>query len=807
MKIGRTLLTCGLALLAAAACGDSPKEPPRTTTGLVIDYPRDGSVFPPEFVPPTFLWHDDTPGARHWRIEFAFADGGEKLSRTAEGTPPPPGEIDPQAIGVNNEVYKGTEYQRSARAWTPDAETWEEIKRRSVDAEATATFRGPGDGERSRASIRITTSKDPVGAPIFYRDVPLMPAVGRKGAIKPLSSEALPLIAWRIRDVAQPESRVVLKNMPSCANCHSFSNDGKTLAMDVDGPEGDKGAYMIAPVGPEMVITDREVITWNSFPDKPEGHRTLGFLSRVSPDGGHVVSTVNESLYVTNFRDYRILQVFYPTRGILAWYSTETGEMKALPGADDPEYVHCCGVWTPDGKTLVFARARAFDPYQPGQKRATHPNDPNEPQIRYDLYRMPFNEGRGGTPVPVEGASGNGMSNAFPKVSPDGKWIVWTKCANGLLLRPDGKLWIVPVGGGEAREMNCNTTYMNSWHSFSPNGRWLVFSSKVNTPYTQMFLTHIDEDGNDTPPILIPNSTAANRAVNIPEFLNAAPDAIRSIDVPAVAHHRFYQQTNAFVKTGQFEKAVATARQALEREPDFNRARVLLGWALVKTGNLEEGVHEIREVIRLDPRNASAHRHLGLVFTETGRLEDAIRSFALAVEHGPSDQEAWKGLGHAHFELGNAPQARHAYEQALEVDPGDADAHESLAVVLMKQGEKAGAMTHLVRVCEISPNDLDTRLFLAFHAATSPDDSVRDGARAIVAAREACELTEWKLVEAIDLLGAAYAEAGRWEDAKKTVRKAIVLAEVGDRKLVPGLNARLNLYDRKQAYRHRVAEK
>ena len=68
--------------------------------------------------------------------------------------------------------------------------------------------------------------------------------------------------------------------------------------------------------------------------------------------------------------------------------------------------------------------------------------------------------------------------------------------------------------------MRCNTPLMNSWHSFSPNGRWLVFSSKSRSPYTQMFLTHIDENGNDSPAILIENSTDANRAVNIPEFVN-----------------------------------------------------------------------------------------------------------------------------------------------------------------------------------------------------------------------------------------------------------------------------------------------
>jgi len=702
-------------------------------------------------------------------------------------------------------VYQGTEYQRSAHAFTPDPAAWEEIKRRSVEQTATVTFTGHRDRaperEVSRGAMRLSTSRDPVGAPIFYRDVPLPPSIGQKGSIQSIARDALPLIAWRLRDVGEPESRVVLRNMPSCANCHSFSNDGKTLAMDVDGPAGDKGAYMIVPVEEEMVVTDQHVMTWSSFPDKPEGHRTLGFLSRISPDGRHVVSTVNEALYVQNFLDFRILQVFYPTRGILAWYSTETGEITALPGADDSEYVQCCAVWTPDGKSLVFLRARAFDPYRPGQEPARYAGDPNEPRIRYDLYRMPFNEGRGGTPVPIPGASANGMSNTFPKVSPDGRWIVYTKCANGLLLRPDGRLWIVPIDGGEAREMKCNTSLMNSWHSFSPNGRWLVFSSKSNTPYTQMFLTHLDEDGNDTPAILIPNSTAANRAVNIPEFLNAPTDAIRSIDVPAVDHHRLYQRTRALIKNDEFEKAVAVAREALKEQPDFTRARVLLGWALVRTGNVEEGMREIGEVIRKHPQNPNAHRYLGLTLTELGRMEPAVRSFERAVAIAPGDWDAWKGLGHAQFELEDLRRSRCAYEQAVGNRPGDAEAQESLAAVLLRLGLVSRALVHLEKVCELSPEDVAPRLYLALHLATSPDDAVRNGRRAIEVAKEACELTDWKRPDALDLLAAAYAEAGRWDEAKRTVRRAIGLAESGNRSLVPGLRARLGLYERKMPYR------
>ena len=108
-------------------------------------------------------------------------------------------------------------------------------------------------------------------------------------------------------------------------------------------------------------------------------------MSQVSPDGRYVVTTINDpgkgqtdyqrrqapqdlrqNYYVANFKDYRFLQVFYPTRGILAWYSKATGRLQPLPGADDPRYVHTNAVWTPDGGSLVFARAEARDAYPEG---------------------------------------------------------------------------------------------------------------------------------------------------------------------------------------------------------------------------------------------------------------------------------------------------------------------------------------------------------------------------------------------------------------------------------------------------------
>jgi len=88
----------------------------------------------------------------------------------------------------------------------------------------------------SSGQAAIQISKDPVGAPIFYRDVPLMPSETEKGVIKPLAASAMQLIQWRLRSIDQPRSRVVLEGMHTCANCHSFSRDGKSMGIDMDGP-------------------------------------------------------------------------------------------------------------------------------------------------------------------------------------------------------------------------------------------------------------------------------------------------------------------------------------------------------------------------------------------------------------------------------------------------------------------------------------------------------------------------------------------------------------------------------------------
>ncbi|MBZ5580834.1 MAG: tetratricopeptide repeat protein [Acidobacteriia bacterium] len=678
-------------LVAQLAAAQSPPA-------IFIDYPEESSIFPPDFAAPTFLWRDAQPGSTMWRIEIEFSDGAPAIRRISKGEPMRVGEIDPRTTAPTNELPRLTPQQAAAHTWKPDAAAWAEMKRHP----ATITIAGMPGGASAR--VRISTSGDPVGAPIFYRDVPLMPSELEKGVIKPIVPSAVPLITWRLRNVADSESRLLMDGLPTCANCHSFSRDGKWLAMDVDGPQNDKGMYAIAAIAPRMAIRNEDVFTWNDFPGRPPGKRTIGFMAQVSPDGAYAVTTVNEDVFVANFKDYRFLQVFYPTRGILAWYSRSTSRIRALPGADNPAFVQTNGVWTPDGKYVVFSRAVAKDAYPPGREMARYAGDPFEPRIQYDLYRIPFNGGKGGRPRPIAGASRNGMSNSFPKVSPDGRWIVFVESRNGQLMRPDGRLYIVPAEGGAARRMRCNTPLMNSWHSFSPNGRWLVFSSKSGSPYTQMFLTHIDEEGNDSPAILIENATAANRAVNLPEFVNIAVDGLQRIDVPAAEFYRLFDRACELAEKGEFEASIAEWNQALAISPDDAKAHNNLGRALAGQGDFERAIVHWQRAIEINPRYWEAHNNLGVGLGSKGKVNEAIAQFQLALEANPNSAATQGNLARALAMNGKSDHAIAHWRKAIELAPEYVEAYNDLGTELLRRGRTDEALAAWQKATEVNPS-------------------------------------------------------------------------------------------------------
>jgi hypothetical protein len=527
------LLTAALALSACGqGSGPEPLAFPNEPSGrLELKYPLDQTLFPPEIVAPTFVWSDETQGVAQWKIMMRF-DGEAELLRFTVAEP----------------------------HWQPSEAEWTEIKRRSTsrDAAVAVVGVGPAGGAASSASIRIRTSTDPVGDSIFYREVPLpfIEAVQDPSRIR-----------WRFGSVAsEDQPPVVLEDLPVCGNCHSFSGDGGTLGLDVDYGN-DKGGYAILPVSRQMALNDEKIITWSDY-KREDGEATFGLLSQISPDGRYVISTVKDRAVFVATPGIEFSQLFFPIKGILVVYDTETGTYTPLPGADDPEYVQSNPTWSPDGKHIVFARSKAYRNEAVANATSILLDQNDVPEFiedkepyKFDLYRVPFNQGRGGKAEPIAGASHNGMSNFFAKFSPDGKWIVFTKAENYMLLMPDSELYIIPAEGGEARRLSANTPRMNSWHSFSSNGRWLVFSSKANTPYTQLFLTHIDEQGNSTPPVVLDRFTGTYGAANIPEFVPLPADSIAQIKEQFLDAYSFLRAGMANERTGNYPGAVRSYRR------------------------------------------------------------------------------------------------------------------------------------------------------------------------------------------------------------------------------------------------------
>jgi tetratricopeptide (TPR) repeat protein len=184
----------------------------------------------------------------------------------------------------------------------------------------------------------------------------------------------------------------------------------------------------------------------------------------------------------------------------------------------------------------------------------------------------------------------------------------------------------------------------------------------------------------------------------------------------------------------------------------------LVGLALLSQGETQQALSELRQAVRVGADHSWTHENLGMALVRVGNFQDAV-----------------------------APLRR-----AIELQP-DGKTHHALALALAGAGQPGAAIEHFQEAIRLRPDWVQAWADLAWLRATSPDAGLRDAAEAVRLASRAAELSGGRDPAILDTLAAAYASAGRFEEAIHTAQAAESLCAAAP-ELAAEIRARLELY-------------
>jgi protein O-mannosyl-transferase len=241
----------------------------------------------------------------------------------------------------------------------------------------------------------------------------------------------------------------------------------------------------------------------------------------------------------------------------------------------------------------------------------------------------------------------------------------------------------------------------------------------------------------------------------------------------------------AFAQTSFWRNSETLWRHALAVTSDNDFAHNNLGYLCVDRDELDEAILHFETAVKIRSRKTDPHYSVGSAFVEMnladalarkGRPDEAMVHFEQAIKLQPNYADAYYNRGNVLFAKGRIEEAISDWEKTLKLRPDDADAHTCLGNALLRQGLQNEAITHYQTAAALAPNDFHSRNNMAWLMATSSDDSVRDGAKAVELAEQAVALSGGKEPNFIRTLAAAYAENGRFDEAIAVAQHALALA-------------------------------
>lgn len=215
-------------------------------------------------------------------------------------------------------------------------------------------------------------------------------------------------------------------------------------------------------------------------------------------------------------------------------YRVDSGTVETAPSIAEPRRLETYPTWSPDGKYLYFCSAPIL------WHDASKVPPPNYRQVRYDLRRVAYDvqTHRFGPAETVLAAAETGHSLLLPRISPDGRWLLFCMCEYGCfpIYQPSSDLYLMDLRTRRYHKLSLNSNQSESWHSWSSDGRWIAFSSKrQDGVFTRTYLAAVDEQGGVSKPFVVPQEDPTYydsllKTYSVPELVKApVPFAPRAL--------------------------------------------------------------------------------------------------------------------------------------------------------------------------------------------------------------------------------------------------------------------------------------
>jgi tetratricopeptide (TPR) repeat protein len=259
---------------------------------------------------------------------------------------------------------------------------------------------------------------------------------------------------------------------------------------------------------------------------------------------------------------------------------------------------------------------------------------------------------------------------------------------------------------------------------------------------------------------------------------------------------------NEFLQRGNLDEAVKQFREAIRLESAVSFPYNGLGTAYARQAKLDDAIAMFLKATTLDPGLEAAHCNLGKAYLIKGKTAEAIAELKTALRLKPDKTEAQAMLADALIQTGKASEALPYCEAVVNAEPRNAHAHFVLGSAHLSAKRLAQAVVNFKEALRLAPDAPECLNALAWIQATSPQAEFRNGSEAVRLAEAACRITKRQQTGILDTLAAAYAEAGRFDEAIKTTEEIRALAAAAnDTNAVDEARQRLGLYQAGKPYR------